>query len=463
MEFNQNLSGYKISRNIDIYSVSRLNFEIKRNLEDNFFNIYLEGEVSNFCCHNNKHFYFVLKDEYSKIKVVMFYQSNKKLDFEIKDGIHLILTGYVSVYEKRGEYQFIATSAQPAGLGSMLLAFEQLKEKLAKKGYFDQSVKKNLPFLPTKIGAVTSTSGAVIKDIITILTKRYGNFHLIVRNVNVQGPTSSEEICIAIDDLCEYGVDVVIIARGGGSLEDLWAFNTEEVAEKVFKCPIPVISAVGHETDYTICDFVADIRAATPSVAATIVMPDKNELMKNIKNNIEKAIHNLNNKIYSYKKELNYLSKSRIFLTPKILLFSRWQDCDLIIKNLYEEIRNSLKYKRIGFNQIFKSLSSSNIVKNISIKKLILKDFINKIKNAVDIRINNFKNVINFLIHELKAKSPISVLERGFSFVLDEEEKKVIKSIKQVEIGKNINVILNDGILNSKILNIIKKSLKYSQ
>ncbi len=445
----------------DIYTVSRLNFEIKRNLENNFFNIFLEGEVSNFYCHNNKHFYFDLKDEYSKIKVVMFYDANKNLNFEIKDGLHLILSGYVSVYEKRGEYQFVANFAQPAGIGSLLLAFEQLKAKLKDKGYFDDVFKKPIPVLPKKIGAVTSTGGAVIKDIISVMSKRFDNFHLIVRNVNVQGPSSSEEICQAIDDLCEYGVDVIIIARGGGSLEDLWAFNTEAVAEKVFKCNIPVISAVGHETDFTICDFVADIRAATPSVAASIVVPDKNELTSKILLLFEKIKKSVADKIIHYKKDLNYLVNRRVFKNPMVLLTSRWQDYDLTVKRLIENINDLIGFKKSNLTQLVKLLSIGKIKNNIRFKQTVVINLSGKLKILINIRINELKNKIKTILQNIHANSPISVLEKGFSLVMDNSQKVIIKSLKQVEIGDEIKVFLHDGILLSRILDIIKNKLKF--
>src|SRR4030043_301511 len=254
----------------EIFTVSELNYSIKKNLELGFSNLWVEGEVSNCYFHNKKHIYFDLKDEYSKIRVVMFYENNRKLPYEIEDGQHLLINGYVSVYEKRGEYQIIALDARPVGKGSLLLAFEQLKAKLENKGYFDLSRKRKIPILPKTIGVITSLGGAVLHDMISVLSRRYENFHLIVRNVNVQGVNSSIEVCDAINDFCEYGVDVIIIARGGGSLEDLWAFNTEMIAEKIFNCNIPVISAIGHETDFTISDFVADLRAATPSIAVEV-------------------------------------------------------------------------------------------------------------------------------------------------------------------------------------------------
>ena len=213
----------------------------------------------------------------------MFYENNRKLPYEIEDGQHLLINGDVSVYEKRGEYQIIALDARPVGKGSLLLAFEQLKAKLEKKGYFEPSRKRKIPILPKTIGVITSMGGAVLHDMISVLSRRYENFHLVVRNVNVQGITSSLEVCEAINDFCEYGVDVIILARGGGSLEDLWAFNTEMIAEKIFNCSIPVISAIGHETDFTISDFVADLRAATPSIAAEAVILNKSETQEKIK------------------------------------------------------------------------------------------------------------------------------------------------------------------------------------
>jgi len=402
------------SEKIHIYSVSELNNSIKNNLEVSFPNIWIEGEVSNFYCHNKRHLYFDLKDENSKIRVVMFFEARKKLEFEIEDGLHLIITGFVSVYEKRGEYQVIAIGAKPVGRGSLLLAFEKLKARLEKKGYFDPAIKKDLPVLPKTIGMVTSTGGSVIRDMISVLEKRFNNYNLLVRNVNVQGTTSTEEICDAIDDLYEYGVDVIIIARGGGSLEDLWAFNTERVAEKVFGCSIPVISAVGHETDFTICDFVADVRAATPSVAAAIVTVDKNEVITSIKTMLAKAGDLVKNKIIYGKKELDNLINRKIFISPGTLFFNYWQEHDVLRKDL------------------------SGMVKMIVL---------------------NYKSKMDILLKDLHANSPVSVLQKGYALLVEKKEGRVIRSISQIDIGKDMDVTLNDGILVSKVLNKKKKIL----
>jgi exodeoxyribonuclease VII large subunit len=444
----------------EIYTVSRLNFEIKQKLEVDFSGIYIEGEVSNFYCHNNKHYYFDLKDQYSKIKVVMFNDANRKLGFTIEDGLHLILSGYVSVYEKRGEYQLIAMTAEPAGKGALLLAFEQLKRKLEEKGYFDIARKKPLPAIPHKIGAVTSTGGAVIRDIISVLTARFGNFHLIVRNVNVQGASSKEEVCSAIRDLCEYGVDVIIVARGGGSLEDLWAFNTEQVAVEIFSCPVPVISAVGHETDFTICDFVADVRAATPSVAANLVITDKKEIIREVEALVGKAAGYILKRIYILKKELGFLKSSRIFLNPQILIASRQQDHDLTDRRLKETIKVIMQDKKHGFDRTAAIFSRNRVGEGLAVRKILLANYLMELKFHFRSKTENLKSRILGYIKDLQLNSPVSVLEKGFSLVMNQDETVVIKSIKQSGPGDEIKVFLKDGVLHSKVLEIIQKKLE---
>jgi exodeoxyribonuclease VII large subunit len=423
----------------------------------------VEGEVSNFYCHNNKHCYFDLKDEYSKIKVVMFSEAGRKLDFRIEDGLHLILSGYVSVYEKRGEYQIIALSAEPAGKGALLLAFEQLKAKLDQKGYFDAAHKKPLPVIPERIGAVTSSGGAVIKDIITVLTSRYENFHLIVRNVNVQGPTSKEEICAAIDDLCEYGADVIIIARGGGSLEDLWAFNTETVAEKIYHCPVPVISAVGHETDYTICDFVSDVRAATPSVAAGMVIADKKEIVRNIGLLLKNAKKSVDDRIFLLKKELNFLASSRIFKNPEILLAARRQDFDFLQRRLNERANEIFKSRKQLFERTSDVFSMNRVSDRITLKRIMTSNLYARTGTAIKARCADLKNSVKTAIAALQSNSPVSVLEKGFCLTMDIDEKKIIRSVKSAQTGDKIKVFLKDGALLSEVLEIISKKIGYKE
>ncbi|MDP2921983.1 MAG: exodeoxyribonuclease VII large subunit [Candidatus Omnitrophota bacterium] len=262
-----------------IYTVSQLTSSVKIVLEDSFQNIFVEGEISNFDRPASGHLYFTLKDDKSELKCVFFKSSNEKVKFEIKDGMQVLCGGRISIYEKRGVYQLYVTKLEPKGVGALQLAFEQLKERLFKEGLFDEAHKKKIPLIPERIGIVTSTTGAAIRDILHVLDKRFSNVEVIINPVKVQGEGAREEIAAAIDEFNRLSnIDVMIVGRGGGSLEDLWAFNEEIVARAIYNSKIPVISAVGHEIDWTISDFVADMRAPTPSVAAEIVIAKKSEL-----------------------------------------------------------------------------------------------------------------------------------------------------------------------------------------
>lgn len=292
-----------------IYTVSELNFELRNLLEGNYPDIWLEGEISNFHHHISGHMYFDLKDESSKIKMVMFQGDNRYLKFKPEDGMKVLARGGLTLYSRKGEYQIVIRYMEPRGKGALLLAFEQLKKKLKVEGLFNVKYKKPIPFLPSKIGVVTSLGGAVLHDIMNVLNRRFGNFHLIISPASVEGETASNEICNAIENLNSYkDVDVIILARGGGSLEDLWAFNTEEVARAVFASEIPIVSAVGHETDFTISDFVADMRAPTPSAAAELVVPEKSELLNQIFSYVNRLRESLPRVTTNLRNQLNYLS-----------------------------------------------------------------------------------------------------------------------------------------------------------
>ena len=272
-----------------IYTVSQLTSSIKIVLEDSFRNIWIEGEISNFKAAAG-HFYFTLKDDKSELKCVFFKSSNEKIKFEIKNGMQVLCCGKISIYEQRGVYQLYVARMEPKGAGELQLAFEQLKEKLFKEGLFDEAHKKPIPLLPERIGIVTSITGAAIRDILHVLNKRFSNVEVIINPVKVQGDGAKEEIASAIEEFNRLdNVDVMIVGRGGGSLEDLWVFNEEIVARAIYNSKIPVISAVGHEIDWTISDFAADMRAPTPSVAAEIVIAKKSELADRL-DEIEKKI-----------------------------------------------------------------------------------------------------------------------------------------------------------------------------
>lgn len=266
-----------------VLTVSELTRDLKEVLENVFSEVYVEGEVSNFRQPSSGHLYFSLKDEASTLRCVVFRGSAARLKFAPADGIRVVARGRIGVYERDGQYQLYIEELEPKGRGALQLAFEQLKERLAREGLFDESRKKALPFLPDAIGVVTSPTGAVIRDILHVLDRRFPANHVIVEPVRVQGEGAADEVAAAIDEFNELGcVDVIILARGGGSLEDLWAFNEESVARAIARSAIPIVSAIGHETDYTISDFVADSRAPTPSAAAEILMPPEEELRETI-------------------------------------------------------------------------------------------------------------------------------------------------------------------------------------
>jgi exodeoxyribonuclease VII large subunit len=446
--------------NLKIYTVSELNSNIRKNLETSYFDIWLEGEVSNFYFQDKKHMYFDLKDENSKIRVVMFHHNNKNLLFEIEEGMHILINGYISVYEKRGEYQLIALDARPVGKGSLILAFEHLKEKLEKKGYFESIYKKRIPIIPGKIGVATSVGGAVIRDIISVLKRRFENFHLILRDVNVQGITSADEICSAIDDLIEYGVDVIIVARGGGSLEDLWAFNTEKLAEKIFNCPIPVISAVGHETDYTISDFVADKRAATPSVAGEIVIINKEEALEDLKEINEKIKNLLKSEISKYKREIDFLINRRVLMKPELILRRFDQYSGEARTRLVGNLRKILNAKKESVSEHYRRLDERRILKRIYAFKMEIEN-----KNiAMVFNIKNYliskKSGLKMMLKNLQDNNPIAVLRRGFALIYKEKIDENIKDIGEVKINQKVRIMLRDGVMKAKIFEKIYKKLE---
>ena len=443
--------------NSKIYTVSELNQKIKNNLEGSFQSIWIEGEVSNFYFHNKKHMYFDLKDENSKIKIVMFYQNNHKLIFDMEEGLHIIVNGYISVYEKRGEYQLIASDARPVGKGSLILAFEQLKEKLLKKGYFDIEKKKKIPLLSRKIGVATSRGGAVLKDIVSVLRSRSDNFHLVVRDVNVGGITSAGDLCEAIEDLCEYGVDVIILARGGGSLEDLWAFNSEELASKIYDCHIPLISAVGHQTDYTISDFVADLRAATPSVAAENVILDKKKIVLDLSRIRSSIKERLDRRIRSRKEQLGFLINRKYFRKPLTLLNIAYQGIGELSRDITDSISSISKSKKSEYRYHASRLDPAKIGGMIRSHRLLLRNAGMRWSNSFLKHQYDKKNKLESSLINLEKSNPVAILKKGFSAVYDGITGNAVKSVSDTSIGRLIRVLFKDGSINAKVLEIDHK------
>ncbi len=442
-----------------IYSVSELNHLIRQDLESSFSNIWLEGEVSNFFFHNRKHMYFDLKDEDSKVKIVMFYQNNRKLLFEIEEGLHIQVNGYISIYKKRGEYQLIALEARTVGKGAFVLAFEQLKEKLSKKGFFDTGIKKKIPLLPEKIGIATSIDGAVLKDIVSILKSRFPNFHLTVRNVSVGGMKSASEICSALEDLCSHGVDVIIIARGGGSMEDFWGFNSEELACSIHKCKVPLISAVGHQTDFTISDFVADLRAATPSVAAEKVILDKKKVTGDIENIISAMLEKTLWRLRTSRKQFLTLIDRRYFKRPIIMLGNRYQDVSITRRDFSENISRIIGRKKTERVRATSGLVPDRILSKVNSYRLTIKNNDLQWRYSVINYVANKKKYINFMLESLEKNTPVNIIKRGFATVYDAKTGKNVNTVDMISRGEDIKVCLRDGQIKARVFEILKKSL----
>jgi exodeoxyribonuclease VII large subunit len=395
-------------------TVSQLTNYIKRMFSyDNLLsNVYVTGEISNFKLHSSGHMYFTLKDQQSVIKCVMFKTQNRRLRFMPEDGLKVTVRGYVSVYEAGGSYQLYPESMQPDGLGDLYLAFEQLKQKLEAEGLFNPVHKKKLPFPPRSIGVITSPTGAVIQDIMNVLFRRYPNIPLKIFPVMVQGQDAGRQISKALDILNETSaVDVVILARGGGSLEELWPFNEEVVARSIFKSKIPVISAIGHETDFSISDFVADVRAPTPSAAAELVVPEKEALQKHIMDLRLRLKRAMTGRIHNERRALSHLSKSPVLLNPLDRVNQLRLDLELFNKHM---------------------------------------------ENAMVRKLETAKSSLSVVCAKMDALSPLRVLSRGYS-ITQNSEKEIIKSISQVMPGEILEITITDGTLMCLVDEVTKR------
>ena len=393
-----------------IYTVSELTKYIRQILENSFPAIWVEGEISNHTLHSSGHMYFSLKDAGSVVQCAMFKRSNEKLKFKLKDGLKVICFGKISVYEPRGGYQLIVEEMEPKGIGALQLQFQQLKERLHKEGLFDPAHKVAIPHLPTRIGIVTSPTGAAIRDILNIARRRFSNVEIIIYPVRVQGESSKDEIAAAIRDFNKLdNIDVMIVGRGGGSLEDLWAFNEEVVARAIYDSRIPVISAVGHEIDYTIADFVADLRAPTPSAAAELVIPRKEDLVNSISTSTTRLRNALTNIIDAMTQRLATLRDSYALKQP------------LKMVEQYEQMIDDLR-----------------------------KDMAIRIEHLVRLRGESF----NLFAQKLEALSPLSILNRGYSISARLPEGKIIKDTTDIKVGDRVETKLGKGKFISKVEDI---------
>lgn len=374
-------------------------------------NVYVRGEVSNYSQAASGHCYFTIKDKKSRIKCVMFRDKRRLLNFCPQDGMKVIANGSINVYERDGQYQLYVQDLQPDGLGSLYLAYLQLKERLEQEGLFDQRNKKQIPDFPLNIGVVTSPTGAAIKDIISVIKRRYPYANIIISPTSVQGEKAPKEIVAALKRLNKLDyVDVIIVSRGGGSIEELWAFNDEDVARCIYASEKPVISAVGHERDFTISDFVADLRAPTPSAAGEIVVPDTRELINQINNFKKRLLNGINNQLYNKKNSLYTIYNTKVFKRSEELFYSYKLRLDFVTKELLNNMQKITEHRKRKFG---------------------------------------------LYSQKLEVLNPLKILNRGYSIAF--KNGRVIKTADDINIDDNVNIKLSKGILRCKVLSRLKE------
>ena len=398
-------------------TVSQLNRYLKYKIEndDNLNLVYLKGEISNFKAHTRGHFYFTLKDENSRINAIMFQSNASKVKFNINDGMKVLVTGRIGVYEASGAYQIYVDEMLEDGFGSLYLAFEQLKEKLEKEGLFKAEHKKKIPKIPNRIGIVTAPTGAAIKDILSTIKRRWPMCETILFPSLVQGEYAKDNIVKNIKLAENYDLDVLIVGRGGGSIEDLWPFNEEIVARAIYNCSIPVISAVGHEIDFTISDFVADMRAPTPTGAAEMAVPNQEDV-KSYLNQVTTRLNTSISTIFTNKREkLNSIMSSQIFKNPYRMYEIKEQQFDTLYEKLKNQILLLIDKKRHDLDL----LKSSFIFKNPKVltidKAYMYNELINKMKNNIDNYLHNKINNYTNLLTKLEVLNPITTIKRGYT------------------------------------------------
>lgn len=443
----------------NIYSISQLCRETRLLLEGHFLTITVEGEISNLARPSSGHIYFSLKDKSSQVQCAMFRPQLRKIRFKPENGQHVLLKARVSLYEQRGNFQLIGEHIEPIGEGLLRQQFEQLKNKLFLEGLFDESHKKNLPSLPKKVGVVTSASGAAIHDVLTVLENRFPSLPVLIYPVSVQGELAKKEVVKAIQLAnARNECDVLILTRGGGSLEDLWTFNEETVARAVFDSHIPIISAIGHEVDITIADFVADLRAATPSAAAEIVSPDQYEWVNRLAHLKQRLCTDIENKLSHSQQQIKLQQHRLEHAHPgRQLQFyaQRLDDSSQRLTSLFEARINNYQLTLSALNT---RLMQQNLLQKISqIQKKFSESEQSLVLNLKQ-QMNNQQIRLAHCSSALDVLSPLATLSRGFSIVKRKKDDAIISSTTQTGTGETLNIQLHDGSLQTTVNKIYETS-----
>lgn len=398
--------------------------------DENLQTVFIKGEISNFKYHSTGHLYFSIKDETSKINAIMFSSSAKRLNFNPVDGTKVLVVGRITIYEATGNYQIYIDEMQEDGVGNLYVAFEKLKEKLSKEGLFDNKYKKKIPKYPSKIGIITAPTGAAIKDILTTIKRRYPICETILFPSLVQGENAKEDIVKKIQMAQNYDLDVLIVGRGGGSIEDLWAFNEEIVARAIFSSTIPIISAVGHEIDYTIADFVADLRAPTPTAAAEMASPDISDLIKGLEQVKIRCNQSIYQKVNMQKMLLEGVKNSFVIKNPNLMFENKKQTIDLFLDKINNALFRKIENNRVCLNH----LSESFIITN------------------PDNLYKNKKQELIHLIEKLEAYNPLNVLKRGFT--ITSKDNDIVRTVKNIKTHDTVNIKFKDGLVSAIVKDV---------
>jgi len=433
----------------DVFTVSRLNREARAVLEGSFPLLWIEGEISNLARPSSGHLYFSLKDSAAQVRCAMFRQRNMHLKFRPQDGMHVVLRARVSLYEGRGEFQLIAEHMEEAGDGALRRAFEQLKQRLAAEGLFDAARKRPLPLLPRCIGVVTSPTGAAIRDILTVLRRRFPTIPVVVYPVAVQGSDAAAQIAAAIRRAGERGdCDVLIVGRGGGSLEDLWAFNEEPVARAIYASPVPVVSAVGHEIDFTIADFVADVRAPTPSAAAELLSPDREEWLLRLARlgqRLQRGVH----------KQLQHKARNAEWLAKRLKHPGRrlqeiGQRVDELEQRLHQSRRNGLRHAAARLATLQARLGRQTPAHRLALLQTRRVDLMRRLQTTMDHALDRFNRRLGEAAHALDTVSPLATLSRGYA-IISAADGRILRSTDETAPNQRIQARLAHGRLLCRV------------
>lgn len=425
-------------------------FELDKHLKQ----VWLKGEISNFKLHSRGHMYLTIKDDYSRIQAVMFAGNNKFLKFKPENGMNVLIKGEVNIFEPQGQYQLYIQQMEPDGIGALYLAYEQLKEKLTREGLFDESKKRQIPKYPNQIGVITSPTGAAVRDIITTIRRRYPVVQVTIIPVLVQGDQAAISIAKAIKLANQLNIfDVLIVGRGGGSIEELWSFNEEIVARSIADSAIPIISAVGHETDYTISDFVADLRAATPTGAAELAVPSQQELKDRVLSMERAMARSVLERVRREKSKLDQYKKSYAFRYPEQLIKQKEQELDRNVDQLSKSLTQMHKRKQEQWSNIQKRFIQQHPEKQVNQFSQQIEQMISRSNRAIQVEYQKKEKRFKSTLDKLTLLNPLNTMKRGYS-VTYSPEGGVIQSTKNVQPGDQITVKVVDGSIDCQVWGI---------